>query len=399
MAKKQPQRPRRPLSKRKLWIFRLVTLGIVFLCFEVFSYIGLRALENKLSMDPMRHITPDKVESFLAKRYDPDLGWGPVSNTVNSIGARSNHEYVDLEHTISIYGDSYAWGDGVSVEDSWAMQLEDRIDCGVLNFGVGGYGTDQAQMRMERKYPSARSSTVVMCIQVENVMRNVNIYRGFFRPGFDPPKPRYIPKGDALVVFNPFDSPEAVREILLEDPDKLIELGKKYDSSCREMLVGGRPWRMGFPYTYQVAVRLPFICRHVGYRLSKLGRHVHHFDEGSEGLDIMQRIIQRFQDYAEQEGFTPAVVIFPTPRDVFRHVAYGDVPYKNLITFLDGTGLPYHDLLEDLSQTGDPRDLMVNRAHHVNEEGSRIVAESVVEFLHSADLIPTATANASSAAE
>ncbi len=397
MAKsKQQPRVRRPLSTRKLWLFRLLTLGIVFFCIEVFSYIGLRALEKKLSMDPMRHITPDKVESFLARRYDPDLGWGPTPDTVNSIGARSNHEYDDLERTVSVYGDSYARGDGVSVEDSWAMQLEHRIDCGVLNFGVGGYGTDQAQMRMERKYPSARSSTVLMCIQVENVMRNVNIYRGFFRPGFDPPKPRYIPKGDGLEVFNPFDSPEAVREILLEDPDRLIEYGKKYDASCREMLVGGKPWRMHFPYTYQVGVRLPFICRHVGYRVSKLGRHVHHFDEGSEGLDIMQRIILRFLDYAEQEGFQPAVVVFPTPRDVFRHVAYGDVPYENLTKFLDQTNVPYYDLLEDLSQTGDPRDLMVNRAHHVNEKGSIIVAEKVAEFLRSADLIPSSPAASAS---
>ena len=236
VAEKKPKRSRPPLSKRKLWLFRLVTLGLIFLCFELFSYVGLRLLENKLSMDPMRHITPEKVESFLAKRYDPDLGWGPIADTVNSIGARSNHEYEKLENTISIYGDSYAWGDGVSVEDSWAMQLENRIDCGVLNFGVGGYGTDQAQMRMERKYPTARSSTVVMCIQVENVMRNVNIYRGFFRPGFDPPKPRYIAEGDGLEVFNPFDTPEAVREILLEDPDRLIELGKKYDASCLSLI-------------------------------------------------------------------------------------------------------------------------------------------------------------------
>ena len=342
---------------KRRWLFRLVALLLVFGVFELSSCVALHMLARRYAMDPMAEITPEAVESYLAPRYVPGLGWEPLTEDTNSIGARSKREYSNLENTISVYGDSYTFGDGVDVEHCWATQLEGRLGCGVLNFGVGGYGTDQALMRLEQKHKAVPSKTVLFCIQAENVLRNLTIHRGFYVGGAHPPKPRYILSGDGLSLLNPYPTTDAVRRLLIDDQPSFIELACKHDDLCQEMLVNGQPWSLRFPYTYQMAARFPFLSRRVKGKLNHLGRHAEHYQEGSAGLEVMKRIVVRFHQFADERGFKPFVVVFPAPRDIYRHINFDDVPYQNLLDFFESEQIAYYDFLGDFSASGNPKPL------------------------------------------
>lgn len=390
MATEEPVANMQPLSRRRLWLFRALAALIVFGCLEFTAFVGLRMLNNRYPMAPMADITPEHVSSFLEKRYDPDLGWHALESFLNKQGVRSDHEYDDFSNAISVYGDSYTFCDGVTVEESWPMQLEALMGCGVMNFGVGGYGTDQAMMRLEKTYADAPVPTVLLCVQVENINRCVNIYRGFYQTGFSPPKPRYLLDGDGLRVYNPFNTPDAVRDMLLDHPEKLVAEARKYDYWCQRELVFGEPWSLHFPYTFQMAMRLPFIMNRVHIGTSNLASHVPLFETDSEGYQVLTRIIRRFRQFGAQQGFRALIVVFPTPRDIFRMAETGERPYQSLNDFLDKEAIPYVDLLKPLSDHPDPPSLMVNRKDHISAAGGAIVAEEILKFLEAQDAIPPA---------
>ena len=63
-------------------------------------------------------------------------------------------------------------------QDGWIEQLSRKLGCRVANYGVTGYGTDQAYIRFTRMTQD-EAPVVLLGIFPENVMRNVNQYRGF----------------------------------------------------------------------------------------------------------------------------------------------------------------------------------------------------------------------------
>jgi len=55
-------------------------------------------------------------------------------------------------HRVALVGDSFTFGMEVPYEDTWGAQLERALagDVQVLNFGVDGYGVDQAYLRYRK---------------------------------------------------------------------------------------------------------------------------------------------------------------------------------------------------------------------------------------------------------
>jgi hypothetical protein len=70
----------------------------------------------------------------------------------NSAGIRSNREYNLIAPPgvtrIVAFGDSFTHGDEVPNQETWEYLLEQsRDEVEVMNFGVQGYGADQAYLR------------------------------------------------------------------------------------------------------------------------------------------------------------------------------------------------------------------------------------------------------------
>jgi hypothetical protein len=86
--------------------------------------------------------------------------------------------------------------------------LAARLNCRVGNFGVGGYGTDQALLRFMHN-PSDPSSVAVLGIFADNIQRNVNRVR-YFLVGGDPLliKPRFVLDDDGTLRLVAFTQPQ-----------------------------------------------------------------------------------------------------------------------------------------------------------------------------------------------
>ena len=187
----------------------------------------------------IEHYLKQQDESSII--YDPMLGWAYRPNTirqhrgpftVNSAGLRSQREYSEAPPAdtlrIALFGDSFTAGDSVSDDETWGHQLEMKLNqagirAEVLNFGVGGYGMDQAFLRWQHMGRDYSPDIVIFGFQAENINRNVNIFTRLLYPypGILS-KPRYILDSQKLKLLNsPAIPPEqllAVYESFADHP-------------------------------------------------------------------------------------------------------------------------------------------------------------------------------------
>jgi len=267
------------------------------------------------------------------------------------------------------------------------MQLERKINRPVLNFAVEGFGVDQALLRLEENYHRAPSSTVLLCMQVENINRCVGIYRGFYQAGFAPPKPRFVVEGGDVALVNPFNTPEAVQDILIDHPQRLWKLADQYDVWYRQIKLFGRPWSIRFPYSFQLSARLPLLIERLKIAATDVPLHARLYAD-PEALAVVTGIIRRFRRFADQQRFRGLVVVLPTIRDVRVLGATGKVPYQPLRDFLDESRIPYVDLASAL--IGDHRldQLYIDGKDHFTSLGGDVVSNEVRDFLYEENAVP-----------
>lgn len=175
-----------------------------------------------------------EVKEWAAVVYDENLGWTFKPNserqggifTVNGAGIRARREFAQVppEDTlrIAIFGDSFTAGEDVNDDESWGQQLEillteAGIQTEVLNFGVSGYGMDQAYLRWQHLGLSFAPDIVVFGLQPENLKRNLNVFRQLLdnsRYALPFSKPRFIHvEGEMTLVNFPPIPPEQLPEV------------------------------------------------------------------------------------------------------------------------------------------------------------------------------------------
>lgn len=78
----------------------------------------------------------------------------------------------NLTETCAVaFGDSFTYSDEVLTNQAWPNQASKILGCQIDNYGVGGFGTDQAYMMYRSKYPSAK--VVLVGIYPEMLRRNL----------------------------------------------------------------------------------------------------------------------------------------------------------------------------------------------------------------------------------
>ena len=147
-----------------------------------------------------------KLKSTSYRVYDPMLGWKINSNGEqpplyfsSSYGSRVPKSEYRMEINsrkadIVTIGDSFTHGDEVSCEDSWPYLLGQLRNKKVVNFGVSGYGIDQAILSYI--YSPIEADTVVLGIIPGDFERATNIvYKGIYYGG-NRSKPMFYFKDD-----------------------------------------------------------------------------------------------------------------------------------------------------------------------------------------------------------
>ncbi len=151
--------------------------------------------------------------------YDDLMGWTVGPNRVNSTslyyssseGIRAPGKGVSYNKTtnktrIALVGDSFTFAENVAYEESWGYRLEKALgpEFEVLNFGVGGYGVDQAYLRYEKDVRPWKPNVVIFSFISDDVKRTMVLYHSLSREEWLMPysKPRFILRDKSLKRLN-----------------------------------------------------------------------------------------------------------------------------------------------------------------------------------------------------
>src|SRR5262249_46829988 len=139
----------------------------------------------------------------------------------------------DKSYLAQSYGDSFTYGAEVDDPDTWQAQFEGMTGKGILNFGSGGYGLDQAVLKFEKYGPQYPTPFVILGLYPHEYRRILS-YQSFyyftertFRYAF---KPIFIPAAEGYeLVKPPCDNPESLVEVVRHRPEKLERFLSAHD--------------------------------------------------------------------------------------------------------------------------------------------------------------------------
>ncbi|MGQ0812293.1 MAG: SGNH/GDSL hydrolase family protein [Nitrospiraceae bacterium] len=184
--------------------------------------------------------------------FDRELGWtvgsnrqgqGPHGETYFSSieGIRaplSNVAFADRRPAlrIALVGDSYTFSSDVSYANSWGQRLEARLgqDVQVLNFGVPGYGVDQAYLRYRRDVRPWQPDIVILGVINHDLIRTGMVYYciGFAGAVVPGAKPRFVINDSELALINvPLPMPEQIFQSQSIRDLPYVDLDRWYKSS------------------------------------------------------------------------------------------------------------------------------------------------------------------------
>ena len=261
--------------------------------------------------------------------YDPLLGWAPRPHGTskdgfifyNSQGIRS----LPLEYSfrrqkgtvrIALFGDSLTQGAYVPFENTWGYYLENQlkargINAEVLNFGVGGYGIDQAYLRWKYLGYKFSPDIVILGYFEDDVKRNVNLMRALKFSKTDIPflKPRFILDGGQVRLINsPTPSPEKVLQIM--------EHIGEWDLAKYEYFYNPKDYRHSIWLRSKfMAFALESLSRTGSHsRESRWNPYYYHPDPQREPIQLALMIISRFRSDVEANGGRFLVVDLPNQK-------------------------------------------------------------------------------------
>ncbi len=336
-----------------------------------------RALWEKASRD--QPAGPASDVGYIV--YDRDLGWsiGPNRRSANGLywsnsqGLRAPRpgESFPLPRStpwIVALGDSFTFGEEVAYEDTWAARLEKLLGnrFAVANFGVGGYGVDQAYLRYLRDVRPWHPTVAVLGFISHDLFRSMSVYPFLSNPEWEIPfsKPRFLATAEGLQLLNVPTIPPAM--IFAQSA-----VGKlPYVHYDRGYMPSEWQWEW---YHFSYVAR---------FLLTRFPRWMPINANASEEavFALNERILRSFIQQTTEAGTIPVIVYFPTAGD-FR-------PERPNLTgkrFLQRTGIPYVDLTSCVLRLPDAE--RFTPGGHYSPRTNALVAECLAQHLR--QILPT----------
>lgn len=317
---------------------------------EILGFFGGRVLARMgLVYDPP---PVENYAEYLARR-DPLLGWPGRDSfgkgEFDGAGSRIVPAFPDVSSPscVALFGDSFTWSHDVGPEDAYGNVLARLLKCRVANYGVGGYGTDQAFLRYQRAITDP-APVVILGHYSENIIRNVNQERGLFANTTLGLKPRFILEDRALKLV---PLPQLTETEYAELPKRAAQL------LPHEYFVPGGPSGIGtnaFPYSLSTLG----VLRHWRIRgwLERRPSYERFYDPAhpSQALQVTEAIIQAFAAEAASRGQKAMIVLVPDYKDLVALRERGALPYAELADRLRKAGLAVPTVAEKFSPDLSP---------------------------------------------
>ena len=276
---------------------------------------------------------------------------------------------------IAAFGNSFVYGNEVEDEAAWPAVMEQMFpDVEVLNYGVGGYGTDQALLRYEREGADLRPHVVVIGFVPVNLRRTVSVFRRFISthgPVVTKPRFSFSDEGELVLHPNPMASMRDW-ELLLEQPGDVRRLGVN-DHWYEPAIYENPLYDLSAAVRLGVAVWIRVKNRYWDPdRLIKSGV----FNKDSRAFKIQIAIVERFVQRVVESGAHPTVVMFPD-REVVVDAMRGQMSvYQPMTKELAARNIEVHDLTAAFTAAGQQSDIPAwfMPGGHYSPTGNRIVA-------------------------
>jgi hypothetical protein len=387
--------PEAPAPKPKL-IFLAVAVGLLWGFTELACLGGLWALRRYKDLEYAPERLQDLSErhrsvlsSYLAGAptylvFSATLGWtiGPhaanATYHANGQGLRADHDYSLAPPPgrvrVAAFGDSFTHSSDVPDDATWEADLQ-RLDPAleVMNFGVPGYGVDQAYLRYRELGSRFKPRVVLIGFMSDNINRVVNVFRPFifFQSGMPLAKPRFALRGGSLtLIANPIQSLQGYRELLDHPEATLAALGRN-DFFYQENNQRSR-------FDFLPSVRFAHVLREQRTQ-PILEDGV--FNPRSEAFQVSAAILDRFYAEAAAHGAVPIIVFFPGKLDVRAFREDGRKYYAPLIRYVERRGYRHLDLLDGFERYGADDELKQLVHVHYTKHGCTLVAQAIDDYL------------------
>lgn len=370
------------LKIRTHFFFYVIIVLLVISSVEIASFLTIKFLQPiGIFYKPSIN---NYYEDYLLKR-DNLLGWPSPDEFGNGVeydlkGSRIVPSFSDeYQSCVSLYGDSFTWSAEVDNEHAWGNVLSKLVSCRVANYGVGGYGSDQAYIRFRRN-TNDESSIVFLNHLSENILRNVNQFRDLLYPGTGLGfKPRFIINEKGILELLPLPTFDVTQyKDVVMHPNKYFK---------NEYFIPGGTSGLtlaSFPYTISIIKALKHF--RIKAKLHDEPSYLEFYkkNHASRALEITSAILEAFYNDAIERGKIPIITIIPTGRDLLYFLKYDVWPYDSLIDKLSD-----HDILvfnfgpgiiKHLNNS-DPCLLFDKCSAHYNETGYKILANVAYELL------------------
>ena len=387
------------LLERKKLAFWVISVPLAIGVMEACAYLVIQ-LSDSFLREPIRRraaIYAEQTSRVTAllnasagrEMLDRELGWlyrpgfRSATDHLNAAGLRSLREYapsIPVGHVrVAAFGDSFVYGNEVPDSSTWTAQVE-RMDSAVevLNYGVGGYGLDQAFLRYLRVGEKYHPQLVVIGFVPDDLPRLVNVYRRFMSSSEWPLiKPRFVMGSDGALQLRAEHVPDAEGyRAYVEQPSRVRDLGRL--DFWYEPLIYDNPL-----YDWSATVRVfSSAWARVRRRTWDTNRLVidNQYNVKSEAFRIQVALMEAFAKAVSERGARSLVVFFPDKPSAIRAVA-GEAPvYAPLVRILRSKGISTLDLAPEFaSETGEkrPDDWFMPGGHYSNS-GNRIAARAIL---------------------
>jgi hypothetical protein len=383
---------------KKNWIFSLVPITALLIAFEGLCFATNLVIRQKyFDVTPSRETFLSNLrEQYEAPHFDETTGWVNPTHATEPDGSRiSPDNPASVAPCLSMYGGSFVFGSEVSDKQSWGNQIAQRLRCRVLNYGVPGYGTDQAYLRFLHNVLD-QSPQVILGILSENIMSNVNQNRSYLltvaRVG--PLKPIFYLDDQNELRLEPVPRlSSGSYEEFVRNPRLIL----KHDYFVPGLNPHAKP-RVGFPYSVNLLGALANKRLQDSLISTFLGRPPWWEDfadpsHPSRAFAVTQAIVDRFVETARKRGTRPIVAFLPQARDFPRRFQTGKWIYSELYSGCQSRGYECFDAGTALVAKLGASELQSVQAvcryfcpaaylgGHYNGRGNALLAEVTIDHL------------------
>lgn len=394
------------MERNKKILFVVVLFGVLYGIFEASCLVTLKILDKykDIQYAPINDRTLSKSQQEVLDRiiekkttyfkFDPDVGWNIKENSFegsrfvrsNSQGLRSDVEYSFQKPfgklRILSFGDSFVHGDGVKNDSTWQSFLEDYPNIEALNFGVSGWGLDQAYLRYLRDGVKYEADIVLICFMAENIRRHEMVYWPYYVHYLSRaevkqvlPKPRFRIKDEKLVLVDPvLKNLNDVRKFRNDPQDYLLQMGKNdyyyqisYTKHFFDFLPSVRLRKIFFSDIFKVGDDI----------INKDGL----YNEKSESYEITTKIIDSFIAEVRSKGSLPIVIVFPMSEDIENLRAGKPKRYEPLLKFLKNSNYHYIDIMDPITKHMSGLHLNKIIQGHYSPRTNKLVADEILQYV------------------